>query len=107
MDESVGKIPATMQNRLVAATDSCVAVGCRQMHDGPTEIHFDPAGGASPQGELVFEGDLHTPSRELSVCSVTNEKLVFASVKESRTRVRVFANHPSEPDCIYVIFGFN
>ena len=94
-----------MGSGVVSSTDSCVAVGCRQDFDGPTEIHFGPASDVAPQGALVFDGELRTPSRELSVCSVKNDKLLSARVDADRTRVRVFVNDLSEPDCVHVIFG--
>ena len=51
-------------------------------------------------GERVFDGELSTPNKELSVCNVLNEKLLTLPVPQASTRVKVFANGPSEPDQI-------
>jgi hypothetical protein len=103
MDDSVAEIPATMGSQLVSATDSCVAVGCRSEEDGPTEISLDSLGHAEPFGALVFDGEVMTPSKRLSVYSVTNEVLLSSEVPQSRTRLRIFANDISEPDRILIL----
>jgi hypothetical protein len=36
-DPTEGAIPATMSGSLIAATDTCIAVGCRSDADGDTD----------------------------------------------------------------------
>jgi hypothetical protein len=72
--------------------------------DGPTEIHLAQSDEITPADALVFDGEISTPSKKLSICSVMNEELLSAAVQGTKTHVRVFANHPKEPDRIIVVF---
>lgn len=103
MDPWASDFPEDMDRRLVVSTDSCVAVGCRMEHDGATDIHLQQSGANPVSGDLVFDGLLRTPNREVSVCTVLLEKLLSVSVEGTSTPVKVFANHPSEPNRIYVV----
>jgi hypothetical protein len=104
MDLATGRVPEEMGEKLVSATESCIAVGCRSEHDGPTEIHLGQCHEVTPSDALVFDGEIFTPSRKLSVCSIMNDEVLSAQVLGTDTHVRVFANDPMEPDRIVVLF---
>jgi hypothetical protein len=104
MDFAAGSVPKAMGNWLVSATESCVAVGCLSEHDGPTEIHLGQAHEVTPAEALVFEGEIFTPNKKLSICSATNEELLSTEVTGNKTHVTIFANDPMEPDRIFVLF---
>lgn len=104
MDFASGRVPQEMGNKLVSATESCVAVGCLSEHDGKTEIHLGQAHEVTAQDALVFDGEISTPSKKLSICSVMNEELLSTEVAGTKTHVKVFANDPMEPDRIIVLF---
>src|SRR4051812_22105077 len=103
MDRAVGVIPETMSGRLVAATPTCIAVGTKSEHDGETSISLSdeatPSEGGSNQR---FDGVLKTPSRRLSVCSVSGEVLLEMNVSSHVTHVQVLANDAAEPDNITI-----
>ena len=104
MDFASGQIPEDMGNKLVSATLSCIAVGCLSELDGMTEIYLGQLNEVRPQEILVFDGEVSTLSKKLSICSVMNEELLSTAVAGSTTRVMIFANDTIEPDRIYVLF---
>jgi hypothetical protein len=103
MDHAFGEVPESMGGNLVAFTNSCVALGTLAQHDGETTVMLADALDEDARGEIVFDGVLETPSRELSVCDVTDAKLLTLDVAWLRTRVQVFANDLREPDEIVVV----
>jgi hypothetical protein len=103
MDYTSGQVPETMGNELVSATRSCIAVGCRSEDDGPTEVHLAESHEVTPSEALRFDGEISTPSKKLSICSVLNQEILSTHVHGTTTRVRVFANHAMEPDRILIV----
>ena len=102
-DRSVGEIPATLGDSAVAATPSCLAIACQSEVDGRTRIALQFTSDYSPAGDLDFAGELLTPTRMLSVLSVELEELLATPVACTQTSVRVFTNHPSEPDHVTIV----
>lgn len=102
MDRSFGELPDAMNGQLVAFTDSCIAVGTLSEVDGETAITMTDSLEGIERGEMVFDGVLKTPQCEVSVCSVTNEKLLTMKLPASEAHVQIFANDASEPDEIIV-----
>ena len=49
-DSSGGELPTSMNQSLIAATASCVAVGCRSEDDGETEIVLGHCSGVDTGG---------------------------------------------------------
>lgn len=87
----------------VAATPSCVAVATFAQPDGTTCVSL---GDEPPSGDgksLVFDGSLQTPNGSLAVCTVLGDVLLRSSVAGTQTKLRVWTNHPTEPDEIDVV----
>ena len=99
-DSSGGEVPVSMSRSLVAATASCIAIGCRPEDDGETEISLGRSQEMGGGEQLVFEGSLRTPSRRLAVRTVYGATLLDMTVQAAETTVRIWANDPSEPDRI-------
>ena len=102
LDPAKGVVPQTMAASVIAATDSCVAVGCRAEDDGVTRITMGPAGRVNPGYQPLFEGEVETPSKCLEVQSVEGTTLLRASVQGFRTSVLIWVNDAREPDEISV-----
>lgn len=104
MDFTYGIPPESSGGKNVSATDSCIVIGCLSDQDGPTEVTLSQYNEANSFDPVVFDGEIATPSKRLSICSAYNEELLATEVPSSKTHVRVFANHESEPDRILVLF---
>lgn len=108
MDRTIGDVPESMNDGLVSATSSCVAVGTLSEFDGETSITLTNDSTANkPQGHPVFDGHIDTPSGRLSICSITDEPLIECEVAKSQTKVLIWVNDELEPDEIYVAVKFN
>ncbi|SRR5579871_1403510 len=97
--------PEIKKGSSIWSTPTCIAVGCTPDVDGETKITI----GASRQVGLeeipAFDGELETPSRMVGVEVVPRKRVLEQPVPGSRTRVRIWVNHPIEPDNI--VIGLN
>ena len=108
MDQSVGRVPDSMNRALVAATPSCVAVGTLCEADGETFISLsDEPPPRLPNQPPVYDSFLPTPSKKLTISSVHYVTLLVVDVPACQTRVRVWANHCSEPNEVWIVVGEN
>ncbi|MGH8051926.1 MAG: hypothetical protein ACREPB_14800 [Arenimonas sp.] len=105
MDHSAGEIPSSIGDYLTVSTESCVAVGTLAEMDGETTVTLTDSIEGVELDELVFDGVLLTPEKEISVCDVGDEKLLTIPVSSCKTRVQIFANDMNEPDNIVVLVG--
>ena len=101
-DSHGGAIPTSMNQSLIATTDSCIAVGCRAEDDGETEITLGPCDKVDTGERSVFEGTLRTPNRKVVIRTVHGVKLLEMAVPMTETTLKVWVNDPSEPDHIAV-----
>ena len=93
-----------MNNGLVVATNTCVAVGTLSEFDGETRITLlDNIEEITCNKHVVFDGFLDTPSKKISICSILDEPLVECDVPNPRTGIIVWANDEFEPDDIKVV----
>jgi len=103
MDQATGEIPDIIGERLVAATSSCVAVGTLSEQDGTTRLTLTDEPAPEDDAAPVYDGVIATPARKLAACTVLLETIVEIDVPSQATRVRVWANHATEPDDIRVL----
>lgn len=73
--------------------------------DGETEITMGPASQVDPGVSPAFDGVLETPNHIVVVWTIEWQKLLHAGVPTSRTRVRVWRNHPREPNEVIIGLG--
>lgn len=87
------------------AAAGCVAVGLMSFMDGMTELAFGPATAVALTGQPQFDGVIDTPSRSLAVS--TPEGFIIGRPESvgDRTRIRIWIDHPAEPETITVAFG--
>lgn len=104
MDRTIGEVPESMNGGLVAATNTCVAIGTLSEFDGKTRIILsDNIEEIECSKYKVFEGFIDTPSKILSISSILDEPLLESSVPGSRTKIFVCVNDEFEPDDIQVV----
>src|SRR5262249_20240511 len=84
-DSNGGDVPTSMNQSLIIATDSCIAVGCRAEVDGETEITLGYCSSVDTGDRLAFEGLLQTPSRKVVVRTTHNVTLLEMPVAGTET----------------------
>jgi hypothetical protein len=70
--------------------------------DGETAITLGAAGEVDPGGVPAFDGLLETPNRAVVVSTAEKEPVLEMKAHGSHTPVRVWTNHPTEPDRVIV-----
>jgi hypothetical protein len=101
-DISGGEIPVTVGPARLWSTSSCIAIGCLASMDGETEVTLGASDQVSPEWEPAFDGILKTPTRKVVVSTVEGDNVLVADVASERTRVRIWTNHPIEPDKVSI-----
>jgi hypothetical protein len=101
-DATGGEFPGFVPGELVLATPSGIVVGCRTFADGPTDLLIGPASEVGSEEIPAFDGVLDTPSRKIVVSTVEGQRLLQETVSSADTRVRIWVNHPTEPDRIVI-----
>jgi hypothetical protein len=101
-DSKGGEIPNSMNNSLVVATSSCIAIGGRSEDDGVTEVVLGSYSKVDPREPPIFEGWIETPSRELTVKTVLGATMLKMHVPTHETRLMIWVNDSFEPDHIII-----
>jgi hypothetical protein len=104
-DRNGGDAPVSLGPDLIAATDSCIAIGCRPDCDAETRFTVgdvrDLGLGTTPD----FECSIQTPSSRMIVQTVESVVFLEVDVVEDVTNVRIWTNDPLEPDHIVIGIG--
>jgi hypothetical protein len=105
VDFETGQVPRSFNGQLIAATETCVAVGTLSEQDGETTIVLTDE--ASPDviasNSLAFDDSIAIRGGALSVVTAWNEPVLSLPVHTENVRVRVWVNHRSEPDHIVIV----
>ena len=104
-DSYLGERPEALPLTRIAATPSCLAVGCLMAQEGYTEITLGPATEVPLEGKIAFDGILETPNRTVWLSTADGIVLTRQAVDAVTTRVRVWTDHPYEPSRIVVGVG--
>jgi hypothetical protein len=94
-----------VRDRLILSTPSCISVNCYPEQDGPTEVVLGKTQEVDPGDNPVFDGDLETPHRTVTVSTVEGNAILESKVPETRTHVRIWVSHPRWPDKVIVGLG--
>ncbi len=97
-----GDVPPSLSGSLIAATDSCIAVGCRAEVDGPTEFVLGAIEDVDNGEPPTFSGALETPHGIVSLQNVYNESIAEMAVASTQTAVSIWLNDPNGPDKVVV-----
>lgn len=103
-DPNLGEEPEQTGSHLLW-TDTVISITCYDEYDGETSITLGDAADVAPAGSPVADRHILTPSGEVVVSTVELAVVLRATVPSARTRVRIWENHPSEPDEIIVGLG--
>lgn len=101
-DANGGEVPSSMGGAVVAASGSCVAVGCRSEDDGETEFTLGTLAELDRSEQPAYVGILKTPSRRVAVRSILGRCLLDTAVSGELTRLTIWVNDPREPDEVVI-----
>lgn len=101
-DLKKGVVPEPMPDFGIAATESCILVGCYPEIDGETKITLGPAADVDPGGMPAFDGQLATPSGIVRIVTIDWKPLLEAPVSSTNTRIRIWKNRPRFADEVIV-----
>lgn len=87
------------------ASQRSIIVGCLSFMDGETELTASNSAEDVACSVPTFSGDMATPSGSIEVSTSEREVLLRIAVAGAVTPVRIWTNHPSEPDQILAEFG--
>lgn len=87
----------------IASTDSCISIGCLMYQDGETEVTLGRP--LNTNRRPAFDGFLETPGRKVAVWTIEWDKVLETTVPTARTRIRIWTNHPTEPDDVHIGVG--
>jgi hypothetical protein len=73
--------------------------------DGETEVSLGNASDVNSGTQTAFDGILETPNLSVVVSTVEWETILSAAIPTTKTRVRIWTNHPTEPDKVVVGLG--
>jgi hypothetical protein len=105
MDFTAGRVPDSFERGLIAATETCVAVGTLSEQDGSTTIVLTDEFSSDLISDevLVYENSIRVPGSALSVVTSWNEPVLSVPVLADQVYIRVWVNHPSEPNRIVIV----
>src|SRR6266702_2888251 len=101
-DISGGMAPNEMHGSLVTSTPTCIAIGCMSDCNGETEVRVGAGREVGSSKPPAFEGDLDSASRAVALWTIDRFTVLEVPVRHARTRVRIWLNHPSEPDEVVI-----
>jgi hypothetical protein len=98
-------MPKIERGSAIWSTSECIAVGCTPDVDGETRIAIGSSEQIALASKPTFDGELATPSRVVSVDIVPGRKIMEQHVPSSKTRIRIWVNHPLEPNNVTIGLG--
>ncbi|MDC7787598.1 hypothetical protein PQJ75_24370 [Rhodoplanes sp. TEM] len=104
-DPAVDNIPEVTRAGSCWSNSDCVAFSCQNECFGPTKLSVGPSAEINPARELVFDGILRTPSREIVVDTVLSEVVLKHRVQTNSTRVRIWTLGARESEIVIIGLG--
>lgn len=91
--------------RGIRASDECINVSCLIFQDGETSVSLGTADEPYSRVEPAYDGMLATPDKIVLLFDANMPEILSMGVPTRMTRVRVWTNHPTEPDKVDVVVG--
>lgn len=88
----------------IAADSHCVTVPTTYYAEGATEVIVTQNAELMPRSEPAYEGLLDTPRRLITIYE-TNSDIAEFVVTGTSTRLRIWIDHPSEPDHVVIAWS--
>jgi hypothetical protein len=99
------EIPLSMEGLGIVASRECVNIPAIYWNDGSTTVTLGDFGEIAKSGAPDFDGFVSTPSRELILFDAEMPEIMRAAVPSRDTRLRIWMNHPTQPDDVVIAIG--
>ncbi|RYZ75308.1 MAG: hypothetical protein EOP04_33480 [Proteobacteria bacterium] len=99
------RIPTHMDRRGVLSSNDCILIPAHYWSDGDTDVTFGPASEITETRNPDFDGILNTPNNEIILFDANNPQFAISRVPSAKTRIRVWMDHPSEPENVIIAWG--
>lgn len=98
-------IPTHMDRRGVLSSKDCILIPALYWNDGDTHVTFGPASEIKENRKPDFDGILNTPNNEIILFDANNPQFAISRVPSAKTRIRVWIDHPTEPENVVIAWG--
>jgi hypothetical protein len=88
----------------IAATEDCITVPCLYWNEGDTTVTIAKFAELNPKSAPSYEGVLNTPEKILMI-SEANADIRDIPVSSVRTPIRIWIDHPTQPQHIVIAWG--
>ena len=99
------RIPTHMDRRGVLSSKDCILIPALYWNDGDTHVTFGPASEIEEKRKPDFDGILNTPNNEIILFDANNPQFAISRVPSAKTRIRVWMDHPIEPENVVIAWG--
>lgn len=99
------RIPTHMDRRGVLSSKDCILIPALYYYEGDTHVTFGPVSEITEAGKPDFDGILNTPNKELILFDANEPQYAIATVAAERTRIRIWMDHPHEPEHVTIAWG--
>lgn len=98
-------VPAAVRGAAIATNRHCINVGSRMWHDAEIWIALGRHAEIHLAGEPALDSSIRTPEGQVLLFDANHPELLSLPVETIDTRIRVWTNHPTEPDEVIVAVG--
>lgn len=99
------KIPVHMDRKGIFSSPDCINVPALYWNDGDTSVTFGPILEITETRKPDFDSILNTPNNELILFDAIEPEFASAHVPSQKTRIRIWIDHPSEPENVTIAWG--
>jgi hypothetical protein len=97
-------VPINHDRGGLAATDDCITVPALYWNEGDTNITIGPFEELNQLPAPDFDGLMNTPENKIML-SDANDDIADIAVPTTRTRIRIWLDHPTQPENIVIGWG--
>ena len=94
--------PKITPDKRIWSAPSCIIVGCLAFMDGSTQVVLGDGSEVDPGDHASFDDMLFIPAGAVAIKTVEGDTLLQQQVRNTRVRVRIWTNHPTEPNQVIV-----
>nr|CAI0340246.1 hypothetical protein SHINE37_44114 [Rhizobiaceae bacterium] len=94
-----------MDRQGIFASPQCINVPAYDWKHGDTNVTFGPFDELNETAEPAFDGFLETSHKRLIVFGVTVSEYASTTVPSTKTRIRIWLDHPIESSNVVIACG--